>query len=427
MKILSSALTKNEEKLPRILGIFAALVASCFAFFRGIQKISITDGFSYLYQAESLLKGQNYIFSNPSDFSHGIIFSAILAFTFTVLGSTNLLLFKLLLSLLFGLTVYLLLRIAQEIGLSALSCTVLALLCITDPFLLFPATDIQTESVTTFIVVYWAYLYIIPARLNAIRKFDGVFFGITGGFAILMRPNFLLPVLGIGVLFYLKWRSENVANHGIKFSMAIIFTILSFYEIFLFRLYSGFVFLANYGGFGAAYLCKADFIPQYLGFASKEQNLQINEWVNVENPLTKIAVSSLTNPSLAEINSKLYRIGIESCLANPIESSWLIILRLFSVWRPSVVFGAYSFEIFALSVLFWVPLTYLTIKFIRGRDYGTAMRRLRVYFLVMGGSFTVSLLLTFPQVRHRVAFAEVFYWLFAVIAIQQLYSKRKMK
>ena len=133
MKILSSALTKNEEKLPRILGIFAALAASCFAFFRGIQKISITDGFSYLYQAESLLKGQNYIFSNPSDFSHGIIFSAILAFTFTVLGSTNLLLFKLILSLLFGLTVYLLLRIAQEIGLSALSCTVLALLCISLP------------------------------------------------------------------------------------------------------------------------------------------------------------------------------------------------------------------------------------------------------------------------------------------------------
>ena len=218
MKKLSSVLTKNEEKLPRILGIFAALLASCFTFFRGIQKINITDGFSYLYQAESLLKGQDYIFSNPSDFSHGIIFSAILACTFILLGSTNLLLFKLILSMLFGLTVYLLVRIAQEIGLSTFSYTVLAFLCIADPFLLFPATDIQTESVTTFIVVYWAYLYIVPARLNAIRKLDSVFFGITGGFAILMRPNFLLPVLGIGVLFYFKWRRENVANNGIKFA-----------------------------------------------------------------------------------------------------------------------------------------------------------------------------------------------------------------
>ena len=95
--------------------------------------------------------------------------------------------------------------------------------------------------------------------------------------------------------------------------------------------------------------------------------------------------------------------------------------------NKSSVFGAYSLEIFLVSLVFWVPLTILMIKFLIGKDYSPALRQLRLYFLVMGGTFTVSLLLTFPQVRHRVAFAEVFYWLFAVIVLDRYLSRKKTK
>ena len=234
-------------------------------------------------------------------------------------------------------------------------------------------------------------------------------------------------MVGIGLLFFFKWKREAFSRFGIKLAVSIVLSTLAIYEVFLFKLYSGFVFLANYGGIGVAYLCRPEFIPQYLGFASKAENSRINEWVIVENPLGRIAMSNLTNPSIAGSDTEMYRIGIRGCIENPVESILLVALRLISVWRPSVVFGAYSLEIFLVSLVFWVPLTILMIKFLIGKDYSPALRQLRLYFLVMGGTFTVSLLLTFPQVRHRVAFAEVFYWLFAVIVLDRYLSRKKTK
>jgi hypothetical protein len=417
----------SQNTFAKLLGLLGAIIASAFSFLRGIENISITDGTSYLNQAESLLKGQEYIFENPNDFSHGIIFSAILALTFKVLGSSSLILFKLILSSLFGCTIYLLVKIAQEMGLTKVSWVALGLFCTLDPFLLFPATDLQTESVTTFIVVYWAYLYLVPAGSNTFRKLDPILFGMTSSFAILMRPNFLLPVLGIGLLLFYKWKKERFANSQLALTTMLILSIVFLYQIFLVKLYDGFVFLASYGGLGIAYLCKPDFIPQYFGYASAVENQRINNWVLIENPLGKLAETNLINPSAAEANSELFRIGIKICLENPIEGSWLILLRLLSVWRPSVVFGAYSLSIFIISLLFWVPLTYLMIKFLKDRKLSSPMIKLRQYFFVMGGTFTISLLFTFPQVRHRVAFAEVFYILFAVIVLERLYLQKNQK
>jgi len=415
----------SQNMSARLLGLLGAIVASAFSFLRGIENVSIADGTSYLNQAESILKGQGYIFANPNDFSHGIVFSAILALTFKVLGSSSLILFKLILSSLFGCTIYLLVKIAQEMGLTKVSWMAIGLFCTLDPFLLFPATDLQTESVTTFIVVYWAYLYLVPAGSNTFRKLDPVLFGMTSSFAILMRPNFLLPVIGIGLLLFYKWKKEKSAKSIMALATILILSIIFLYQIFLFKLYDGFVFLANYGGIGIAYLCKPDFIPQYFGYASAAENMRINNWVLIENPLGKLAETNLVNPSPVEANSELFWIGIKVCLENPIEGTWLILLRLFSVWRPSVVFGAYSFSIFIVSLLLWVPLTYLMIKFLKDRKLGPPMTKLRQYFFVMGGTFTISLLFTFPQVRHRVAFAEVFYILFAAIVLERLYFKRK--
>ena len=406
--------------LPFSLGFSAALTTIAVTFYRGIESISVGDGFDYLRQAKGILRGWGYILSNPNDFSHGLIFSATIAVTFLISGSTSLLLFKIILALFHGISTYLLVRVAQAIGGTTSSSVVVAIAFALDPFLIFAATDIQTESITTFIVIYWAYVYVIPNGDSKYFRWHPFFWMLSGVYGILMRPNFLLPFLGVGIMLILKWR-KDIEDKRILYSAILIFAmVMAVDEAFLYILNSGFVFLAGYGGFGAAYLCRPEFIPQYLGYASSVVNAKINDWVNVDNPLTRLAISRLSSPTPSGINSELYRIGISTCLSHPLESVWLILLRMFSVWRPFTVFGAYGSGIFLTSLVLWLPMTLFSIWFLTSRTRTQSQKLLRNYFIVMSSAFTFSLLFTFPQVRHRVAFAEPFYWLFAILFFQSL-------
>ena len=69
------------------------------------------------------------------------------------------------------------------------------------------------------------------------------------------------------------------------------------------------------------------------------------------------------------------------------------------------------------SFLLWVPLTIVVIKFLVTRNLSRNERLLRLFFLVLSFGYTASLLLTPTQIRHRVAFAEPFYWLIFFISL----------
>ena len=104
--------------------------------------------------------------------------------------------------------------------------------------------------------------------------------------------------------------------------------------------------------------------------------------------------------------------GRESCLSNPIESFGVLFLKAVALWRPFTVFGAYDLTVFLLSFLVWVPLTITAIRFVTRKKLTGDEKLLRNFFLVISIGYTISLLLTPTQIRHRIAFAEPFYWIF---------------
>lgn len=391
------------------------------SFFRGIENLGIADAKGYLEQAYGITRGLNYIFAHPESFYHGLGFSFALSLTFLT-GSTSLLFFKIILGLGHGIATWLVARIGILIGLRKpfwVGCTILFAL---DPFILSAASDIQTESQITLIVLYWTYLYLNSLSSIFAGNWNIIFFVISGIYSILIRPNFLFVFIAIAVILYYKWKKAQVKPVVLITSAIVFFGLLSVYEVFLTKLNSGFVFLANYGGFGVAYLCRPEFIPQYLGIATQQQNLKINQLVAV--PI----VGSKPNMSSSEMNSELIYSGISTCLAHPIQSAGLLVLKFFAVWRPSLVFGAYGWKMFIVSLLIWIPTTATLIWLLFKKRPSEGMKLLRTFFMVAAVAFTFSVLFTTStHSRHRIAFAEPFYWISSMLYLDYLVRKRSLR
>ena len=408
----------SDFRLQILLSLFATVFAIIATIFRGVEHIGISDGHNYVDQAVQMLNGLNYMYQNPDLFQHGLGFSWSISLSFLISQSNSLLLFKLFLAVGHGLSSLLLAKIGSHLGLRRKYWVATTLLFILDPFILLAATDIQTESITTLIVIFWGYLYILPKEMNKNRNLMVFLFVLSGSYSTLMRPNSILPFLMVAAILLFKWGKEGLHKFVLVSSISIFLGIIGLFEIFITKMYRGFVFLSPVGGGNAEFMCKPDFIPQYLGYASSKQNSQINSLINTSQSSNLL----LQNPglSISQINSELTSAGIATCLNNPIQSLWVITLKVFALWRPFTVYGAYGSSILILTLAFWLPLTVSAIWYLQKKGHPKIAADLRIFFIVMSAGFAISLLLTPTQIRHRVAFAEPFYWLFAIFFVQSL-------
>lgn len=421
-----SKLRAGEFSTPLFLGICGTFFAFTVTVLRGIENTGIQDAVDYVSQGRSMLHGWTFMQSNPDLFQRPLALPFVVAATFLLTNSSSLLLTKILLAIGHGTSTYLMARIGKQMGLRK-PLWLLGAICFSlDPFIFFSATDVQTESITTLIVLYWAFLYLAPLVHTRSAKVHVICFLFTGFLAISMRPNFVLPFAFIAIILCVRWIQQGVRLSLLVLSTSIFLSLISFYEVLLTRLYGGFVFLSPIGGWNAVFTCRTEFMPQYLGIASSRQNASINSWVgtHLKETITGILTNHPNLPTSA-LNHELYNVGISTCLKNPIQSAGVLIVKIFALWRPFTVFGAYSFKIFLFSLLLWVPLTIVTIWFIAHRRLSTTNILLRNYFVILATAFTISLLLTPTQIRHRIAFAEPFYWLFLMYFLENILGIRR--
>ena len=409
---------------PKAIGIWATLSAVTISFFRGIENFGITDGEGYVNQANTILKGTSFMFSDPDIFVHNIGLSFVIALTFIISHSTSLVLFKLLLAVSHGISVYLLGQIGKEFGLKKEYWVASSIFFALDPFVLSAATSVGTENLTTLIIIYWCHLYVVPVAAQSRQKWRILLFTFSGCFAITLRPNFLLPFLFVAIILFIKWRQNAVRASTLTLSVFLFLVFFSAYEVFLTQLNRAFVFLASYGGFGIGYACRPEFIPQYLGYASSEENARINHWLNVENPLQAIIVSKMPTLSPVQIDHEMMRIGITTCLENPLQSIGVLSLKFFAIWRPFTVIGSYGVTVFIFSILLLVPITFGTLLFLFRRNLPEKALLVKKFFIVISLGFVPSLLITPSLFRHRLAFAEPFYWIFSAACIQYWIVRR---
>lgn len=411
---------------PIFLGFCASFLALAVSYARGIESLGIADAADYVRQAKDMLKGLSFMQANPNLFQHGLGFSFAIALTFLLTNSTSLILFKVALAAGYGLSTYLVARIGIEIGLKKQYWIAGAILFALDPFLLLTATTPQTESITTLIVLYWAFLYLVSTGEHRPTRFTLVAFPLTGFYATFMRPNFILPFLFVAFLMYFRWFREGTKALLLTLSSLVFIGLLSLYEVFISFLYSGFVFLSPIGGGNAEFMCRTEFIPQYLGFASASENTRINNWTLSHGAESLSSVMAQhPNLSTSGINHELYNLGISTCLSHPFQSVEVLFLKAFALWRPFAVYGAYSPKVFFATLALWLPLTIVALWFVFSRKLNKQTVKLKYYFLALSVSFTISLLLTPTQIRHRIAFAEPFYWLFAMILLARILNSRR--
>ena len=403
---------------PLVIVSFAAFVGTLAVnILQGFESLGVDDAESYVSQANLLLSGWSNVISNPEMFSHGIGFSFIIAVTFFISNSDSMLLLKILLAIGHGLSTYLVARIGIYIGLRKYIWICSSILFALDPFMLMAATRVQTESLVTLVVLYWAYLYLSPPSIENKIRWHLIAFPSSGFLLVSVRPNVLLPFLIIGILVYLKWFYDKTSLTAIGLSFAIFVSALTIFQMLITRIYQGFVFLSPVGGASAPLMCRADFIPQYLGLISSEENQRINKLMTDATHTTDLLLKH-PNYSLSEVNSSLTHLGISKCLEDPMQSLGVLVIKAIALWRPFTVFGAYGLEIFLVSLIIWLPLSIFAIRFLCSKLHSISESKLRIFFILLSLSFTVSLLLTQTQVRHRVAFAEPFYWIFALHAVE---------
>jgi hypothetical protein len=410
----------------RTLGLLGFVITITTAWLRGLNNTSIPDAKGYIQQAIGMLKGWEYITNNPDQFGHGLGFSALIAITFFVTNSESLVLFKIILAVFNGLSAYLLARVGQEVGFKSTYWKLASIALIFDPFVLFAATDIQTECITTTLSIYWAYMY-LQTRASRLVQMNILLYGLLGFYTVVMRPNSLLPLALVSLLIIFKWLKEKLYMRSIAISAGIFLSLISFYEVIITRIYSGFVFLTPIGGASSIYMCKKELIPQYLGIISKSENDKINLFVNSGSAGIQQILEQSPGQSVYNVNSQMYSLGKSICLENPLESLEVLAIKGLALWRPFTVFGAYGWQIFLFSLILWLPLTITAIIYLTRKSLNKSEKDLRRYFLVLSVGYTLSLLLTPTQIRHRIAFAEPFYWLFLFHFISINWARFKTK
>ncbi len=416
----------------KALGVFGFCVALTVDFFRGFEYVILqADGRNdYVTQAEEMLRGWSYMLSHPNPLGHGIGFSLLIAFTFLITNSTSFVMIKVLFAICHGVSVYLIARIGFQIGLKKPLWVLASIFYAVDPFVLFSVSDVTTEPIIALFVLYWAFLFLRVMKGGNLDNLHILLFSLSGFYSVFARPNSILPFAMIATFIFYKWIKAGVSKVALSFSISIFSSLLIVYEIILTKLYAGFVFLSPAGGYNAEVMCSKVFVPQYLGFISQAENTRINNWVYGATKSGEIfANQEIYNIPAA--NRELWKIGINSCLAQPLESLGVLLIKPFALWRPYVVYGAYSPTVFFASMLLWVPLTIAAIYFLTRRNLTPVQSQFRNYFLILAVSFTISLELTPTQIRHRVAFAEPFYWIFFVwsagVLLDFLVKKRRKR
>jgi hypothetical protein len=131
--------------------------------------------------------------------------------------------------------------------------------------------------------------------------------------------------------------------------------------------------------------------------------------------------------SIPQLNKELFKIGFENCTNNLLETVGLLALKVFGLWRPSTVFGAYGPTIFVLSILIWLPLSIAACIYLLRRTNNFHQQEFKCFVIMLWVLFTISLFPSATQIRHRIAFSEPLLWIMAGILLSNFLNRKKLK
>ena len=410
----------NPRRNSLILSFYAFAISIVYSLFRGIGKTYSQDSLDYISSADNLLNGLSWIFSNPDSLAKPLGLPFLLAALKIVFGSAYIICFKILMATFHGLTIFLACKIMQKLQIRSLIIIIVALLMASDPLILSSTTDVTTETIATLTITYWIYWSVLLFTRQKPSMIKELFFISISFICILTRPNYVFVFIGLLVGTKLILKTSRILTRP---NTILIFS-LAIYEIFVCFLYGGFLFLAPGSGLGIYFLCKSQLNPQSIGILSPSKNSELNSWVlDSLNAASSSFSSQKVSASFIEINQYLTKEGITYCLNNPAEGFITVLAKVYGTWRPYVSFGAYNYVTFTVSLVILSLITFCSVRFLISRK--TSIEKFMGSIMIWTSLlFTLTIIVTPTQIRHRIAFAETMLWICTGVVINRWLAKR---
>lgn len=412
---------RNISLAAWIAVIFGAVIPVVALIKSGANSLKFPDAPLFIQQGYAISQGLEFMRQNPNDLQYPFGLPSIISIGYKLSEQNAIAISRITLVILHFLTVITIFLILNSLRINRKIQFVAVLGFSLDPFVLKQTLDLQSEPITTLLVSLMCLMFITRLETPTKQKSIPFLYFFVVFLAIVTRPNLLIPILGLSMLIIYKWKQDKVTNLIIITATSTFLFYLISFQAFLFSIFGRFVPISGNSGQNFALACRSEFLPQYLGYADYGTNQSINAWYF--QYLNEIREGFLTlNPlaSIFDINEQYQNIGMQNCIENPTRTAWLFLVKSISLWRPSTVFGAYGISVFLFSILLWVPLTLMVIKFLSGKEtVSTSVYSFRIFLIVFWGLFTISLIPSATQIRHRIAVAEQFYWIILAIYLNK--------
>ena len=404
-----------------LVAVVVGAIIPAVAFLKsGINSWVFPDAPLLIQQGYAISQGMQYMRSNPSELQYPFGLPAIISIGYKISEQNAVAMSRMILLLFHFLTILVIYLILNNLRVNKKIQFVAIVGFSLDPFVLKQALDLQTEPITAFFISILCLIFLTKLDSPAKQKAIPFFYFFVCFLMIVTRPNLIVPIIGISLFLIYRWKKDFVSNRTILSAGASFLFYFVAFHAFLFSVFRQFVPISGNSGQNLALACRLEFLPQYLGYADSKENQVINAWYfDYLNNIKEIFLNLNPLASVIDLNREYQRVGIQNCLDNPFETAGLFLIKSISLWRPSTVFGAYGIEVFVISAVFWIPLTILVVKFLFSGDLTPAQSSLQIFLVIFWGLFTISLIPSATQIRHRIAVAEQFYWVILAIYLNK--------
>jgi len=407
----------NEQKwtiiLPSVLGFLLAVLA---IFIVGINKVDFADAKDYIIAANSILQDFSYPRQSLAlPFFRPPLYSFFISLIWLVFQD-SIAAVKIAQAILHGLTCWFIYKIVFEIFKNKKLGAFCSLICAFNPLLLFHTTEIQTETLHTFLIAAAVFLLTKILYQDKISFPLALTLGFVFGVAALCRPSALpIGLIIIFTLFVLKARKDNLK---LLLSAMIIAASGLFIAILPWTFYNKattgeWILISDAGG----YAFWVGNLPQALvlyegNFSSPSEFQAFANYVNTDLTQQKLNEWEIeygySKLPLKERENLWQKDAVEILKNNSFLIHRLWFGKAWGFWRPYLNPQAYSLKSALASAVFLVPLyllaIYALIKMWREPKHKKFVILIIIYFF----SATVLHALIIAMIRYRVPYVDAY-------------------
>lgn len=414
----------NKQKwiiiLPSVLGFLLAVLA---IFIIGVNKHDFGDAYDYILAANAILQDFSYPRqSSVLPFFRPPLYPFFISLIWLVFQD-SIIAVKIAQAILHGLTCWFVYKIVFEIFKNKNLGIFCSLICAVNPLLLVQTTDLQTETLHTFLIAVALFFVTKILYRDKISFPLALALGFIFGVAALCRPSALpIGIIVIFTLFVLKAGKDNL-----KFALSamIIAAAGLFIAILPWTFYNKattgeWILISDGGGYAFWVGNHPQTIAFYEGsFSSPREMMDYSNHVYIDLTQQKIneweTEYGYSKLPLKERENLWQRDAVENLKNNSFLIHRLWFGKAWAFWRPFLNPQAYSLKPVLASAVFLIPLYLLAIYALVKLWLKAKHKKFVILIIIYFLSATILHALIIAMIRHRVPYIDAYLSMFAGI------------